>query len=464
MSSDRLELGLLKSIAAGLVIVAGPQDTSSSGEANGPAGSAIERIVGLTLDVQERSAKGFSQEVASEVIWLTKRLRENRDAYVRGVALDVMCGVVARAIINIFRGRSGEEANAGDLNELKRQIEEWFAKAAVTRRHLVPCTILLSRARAFECGPIRFFHASELDPKDYDVLVSESNLDVYFGPLWHMMQDHAACWLAEVSVDGCEQERSGEIAGLAVDIALGGLQLVVPVAYGRYMARITARTLPAYRGSFAVTDNGAESGLKKLQPGLGLSAEEFEPLMTSASRGLAAMGCLVDAYLSGQGDFPGLQQAWCNAIYWFHEGMSEPVDAVAIVKLETAIENLFRAESAKGSNARILDGLKGMFGIEQSDPISSSSDVTFKKFVEALVTNRSRVLHGTWPTLPGRDAGMSKSSLEDLARQFLIGYPQFLETYVKESDSPQDDARALLKWAVTRAGTDKSSGDSKTYR
>ena len=174
------------------------------------------------------------------------------------------------------------------------------------------------------------------------------------------------------------------------------------------------------------------------------------------------MGRLVDAYLSGQGDFPRLQQAWCNAIYWFHEGMSESLDAVAIVKLETAIENLFRAESTKGSNARILDGLKGMFRIEESDPISPSSDVTFKKFVKDLVMNRSRVLHGNWPTLPGRDAGIIKSGLEDIARQFLIGYPQFLETYVKESDSPQDDTKALLKWAVTRAGTDKSSGDSRT--
>ena len=121
-------------------------------------------------------------------------------------------------------------------------------------------------------------------------------------------------WLAEVSVDRCERARSGEIAGLAVDVALGGLQLVVPAHYSRNIARISGRAMPAYRGSFAVTDTGVEPGIANLQPGLGLPAEEFEGFIAAASAEFAAMGRLIGAYLSGRGKLPNLQEAWCNAV------------------------------------------------------------------------------------------------------------------------------------------------------
>ena len=95
----------------------------------------------------------------------------------------------------------------------------WFAGAVATRRHLIPCTILPSAARAFEIGPVRFFHRSELDPKDYGLESVEDGIEIYFGPLLRMMDDHAAEWLAEVSVEGCERARSGQIAGLAAEEA-----------------------------------------------------------------------------------------------------------------------------------------------------------------------------------------------------------------------------------------------------
>ena len=238
MSADRSQLELLKAAAGGLVTVVRSERAGSPGQEEPAAELERHEIVGLSFDLGERSAKGFSGEAAEALVRLARSLRNNREDLVRGVELNVLCGVVAKEIMRIFRGRSGEDANAEDLNYLTASVETWFAGAAARRRHLVPCTILPSSARAFEIGPVRFFHRSELDPKDYGPGSVEHGVEGYFGPLLGMMDAHAAGWLAEVSVDRCERVRSGEIAGLAVDVALGGLQLVVPAHHGRNIARI----------------------------------------------------------------------------------------------------------------------------------------------------------------------------------------------------------------------------------
>ena len=452
MAADSSQLGLLKSAASGLTEVAISSNAIPAEQEDGAAGPVIVATGGLLIDVADRTLKMFSDVARADLVRLTKSLRENRDGYVRGVASNAMCGVVAQAIVKQFRGRSGEEAQPSDLANLKRAIESWFSNAAVSRRHLVPCTILPPRARGFNFGPIRFFHVSELDPKDYGLAPVEGALDVYFGPLLKMMDDHAASWLAEVSVEGCESNRSAEIAGLAVDVALGGLKLVIPPNVGRLMARITARTMPAFRGSFAVTDAAVEPGVANLQPGYGLPAESFEGYVGSASAEIEEMGRLIDTYLSQDKGLPELEQAWCNAAYWFHEGMLEPLDTVAMVKLETAIENLFSAASAAGSKRRLREALKSMFGIEEAQTVAPSSDLTYKKLVDDIVTVRSRVLHGTWPTLPGWDSGVSRITLEEVAREFLVGYPRLLERYQNALDDPADNVEAMLKWAVTRGG------------
>ena len=441
MARERTQLELLQSVAAGQVTIARSGDGGASGKEHSGLGPEIAEVLGLTLDFRDRSAKGFSKEAGQALVHLTKSLRQSREDFAWGVSLNAMCDAVAKTVMEMFRTRLANEANAEDLARLKRAVETQFAEAAVTRRHLVPCAILPSSARSIEFGPVRFFHQSELDPKDYGVAAIKG-VEAYFGPLSRMMARHEASWLAEVSVGGCEGQRSTEIAGLTVDVALGGLQLVVPVAYGRDMARITARTMPAYRGTFAVTETTVEAGFKRRQPGLGLSADEFDGFIAAASAEIEAMGRFINAYLSGRGTLPRLRQAWCNAVYWFHEGMSEPLDTVGAVKLETAIENLFLAESTAQAKRRMLDGLEAMFGFSKSEAVNPLSDMTFKKLVDDIAKIRSRVLHGTSPTLPGRDLGVDRSLVEGMARQFLIVYPRLVEAYERETDAANDDIEA----------------------
>lgn len=128
-----------------------------------------------------------------------------------------MCEKVVKAIIELFRERIGEQAQPRDLTELKQRIETWFDTVAVTRQHFIPCTILPSRAQAFEIGPIRFLHISDLNPTDFGLPQRDDVGALFFDPLKRMMQERAAGWVGVVQVEECEEKRSTEIADLAVD-------------------------------------------------------------------------------------------------------------------------------------------------------------------------------------------------------------------------------------------------------
>ena len=434
MTASSSELDLLARTVRGLVTVPYPQ---------GQQEIAYGVLNGVRLT-------GFSQQTLWELALLASSLRIDRPDYIRGVDFNVMNKKVASEIIGIFGERIGQQTKAHDLAKLKERMETWFASVTITRRYLVPCAILTSEGRSFAIGPIRFFHISDLAPEDYDLPRGAGQDDPRLEPVTRIMRDQAAEWLCDVTVEGCEKNRSEEIADLAVDVAIGGLQLVIHPDHGRHMARITARTLPPYRGSFAVTEYGLETGVKNLQPGRALSPGEFEQSITSASVEIAAMGRLVGTYLSGQRKLPRLEHAWCDAVYWFHESLSEPLDTVAIAKLETAIENLFSAGNPRESKNRILSALEGMFGIEGADRINPSSSVRYKDFVTHVVTARSRVLHGTWSTLTADDLNVNTGSVEDIAREFLINYPMLLRRYSNEAGSQRsDDARVFLDWIAS---------------
>lgn len=228
-------------------------------------------------------------------------------------------------------------------------------------------------------------------------------------------------------------------------VALGGLQLIIPADYGRYIARITARTLPPYRGSLAVTDGKVTGGVRNMQPGHGLLAASFETFVNSATTARESIGRRVDAYLSNQVALPSLEQAWCDAVCWFHESLSEPLDTIAVTKLETAIENLFAAGSTRGSKKRMLDALSGMFEFEKKDK-------SLKGFVDNFVKARSRVLHGTWSTLSDYKRDMDRKSLELVTRQLLLKYPMLLDRYSNSSTAvPQDKSQSFLDWIISNS-------------
>lgn len=435
MSTSLSQLNLLDCIVSSLISVRPPQTSHPSSDR-----AAFEGMVYGTINPSNGHSVGIPQEASSKVGLLTKSLRRDNPNILRGVSLEVMCEKVVKAIIELFRERIGEQAQPRDLTELKQRIETWFDAVAVTRQHFIPCTILPSRAQAFEIGPIRFLHISDLNPTDFGLPQRDDVRGLLLDPLTRMMQERAAGWIGVVQIEGREEKRSAEIADLAVDVALGGLQLIILADYGRYIARITARTLPPYRGSLAVTDGKVTGGVRNMQPGHGLLAASFETFVNSATTARESIGRRVDAYLSNQVALPSLEQAWCDAVYWFHESLSEPLDTVAVTKLETAIENLFAAGNTTNSKKRALDALSGMFEFEKKDK-------SLKGFVDNFVEARSRVLHGTWSTLSDYKRDMDRKSLEFVTRQLLLKYPMLLDRYSNSSTAvPQGKSQSFLDW------------------
>jgi hypothetical protein len=79
-----------------------------------------------------------------------------------------------------------------------------------------------------------------------------------------------------------------------------------------------------------------------------------------------------------------------DAAYWLHEALAEPIDSIAIAKLETALEVLLRFESSKGSTGCVLTILKCFFDLRPEDLIAPNSALTAKEFAANLVRDRSR--------------------------------------------------------------------------
>jgi hypothetical protein len=100
----------------------------------------------------------------------------------------------------------------------------------------------------------------------------------------------------------------------------------------------------------------------------------------------------VAAFIKDDGLLPDLEQSWFDAAYWFHEGLAEPVETIAVAKLETALEVLLSSASTKGSTSRLTDVFSSFYGRHKDQPIADGSAVMVKDFVNEIVSSRSRVL------------------------------------------------------------------------
>jgi hypothetical protein len=386
---------------------------------------------------------GFPQSGAEAIAELASDMRRRKPALAHGIALPDLAKIVADKILDRFGPATLATPDAAAWTAIEAEVNACFAAMAVPRRHYVPCAILVDRASSFDIGPITFLHAADLSAHARGLRM-DAIAEITIGPLLSALRERSASWLAIVEITGCHSSRSAELADLAVDVAIGALQLFVPINYGSPMARITARTTPPWRGSVFLEAGQVHSGIRNMQAGRGLSGECLDKMIADATPLLASAGSSIDVFLSGKGNLRKLRQAWCDAAYWFHEALAEPLATVATTKFETAIEALLRAESSPKSESRILDAIKALAGLGPDDLLTGSTSLTVKAFAKAMVGARSRVLHGTLSTLLG-DVAAARNSLMMLARNFLLLFALHLDNF-EASARAKDDRDALLAW------------------
>ncbi|WP_143325838.1 hypothetical protein [Paraburkholderia ribeironis] len=354
--------------------------------------------------------------------------------------------------IESYVDREPSSIGTVDAEALLARLTNWFTARATPRRVFVPCLISRTPAPRFEIGPVTFEFSDRITTSDFypqgrgDGIFDRRGFD----DLVRWMRDEKADWLARVDVAGCEQKRAEEIAELAVDLVIVGLQLAAPYLDTRTMARLGARRGTSQKRTLSEANGYFSSGWARKEPGMTIGQGTLPEIMRQAAPIFTAVGNVVRSFATGSLRLAVLEQAWCDAAYWFHQGLTESIDSIAITKLETALEVLVRAESSKGSERRMFEILGAFFGLEPDDPIAPGSTLTARQFARNVVRDRSRILHGTWSTLNMR--GIDRAGMEGFVSTVLRTAVIELEAYTHLAQRP-DDIDHFLDWVGRRRAT-----------
>lgn len=393
----------------------------------GPSG-----VVGIRIEASE-ALNDLADAIFSDTV------------YQRGTTFAAIVQKLSDTVIVNYADKVGSTITGSDVAFLRNQIADWFRDQTAEREFYVPCFISPWYTFLFSIGPVTFEHVQDF------ARVAEQEagaiFDLTFKRVFERMASANATWIAKVTVEGCTDERAREIADLAVDIGLAALQVFLPEQDAHRIARLTARTMPVFSEAVSRVDGSLSSSMTNSQPGRAFGPGFLDDRLKNARSVLNSFGRRIGAFVSGNYCLPNLEQAWCDAAYWFHEGLAEPLDTMAVPKLETAIEVLLRSESTKGSKARVIQAIQIFYGKHANELINPQSQTTVERFAQEFVRNRSRILHGTWSTL-NHSLRESRSGVTPLVAELLACYSLALDQYLT-SATPADQIEHFLSFSRT---------------
>lgn len=398
---------------------------------------------------------GIRKDAGLATFGLVDLIVRGSPRYARGVGYNDLFNRVCDFIIELFGDDPQKPIDQSDLQKLEDALESWFASNAATTCLYIPCKISSPYSQPFSIGPVSFTYVTDVIAAQKQA--DEKRFEFVFGNLIAEMKAEGAGWIANIDVAGCTKDRAWEIGDLATDIAVTGLQLVVPLRFSQRMARITARSLPRNREAVSCTNGVFTTGGTNLQPALAMGTGVLAACLRDGRAVLDAVGRRIDAFIAeNPGPLPALEQAWCDAAYWYHEGLAEPLDTIAVPKLETAIEVLLRTESSSGSRSRVVRAIKTFYGLDKDAFINPDVQITVEKFAADFVRDRSRILHGTWSTL-GHSLRDSRPSLTGLVHGLLTNYVVELDAFATDP-AATDDVDRFLEWVATRRAQSSTDG------
>ncbi|MBB2959799.1 hypothetical protein [Methylobacterium sp. R2-1] len=448
-------------------------------------------LLTASINPIQGTATGFTAAGLGAIDALAKTFRPNLSQISRRASNSTIAKLIGSEMMKAWIGLEASSLTQPDFDGLQAAIDTWFGTLTHVREHLVVCTLFPYAIPGFTVGPVTFRHLSELPADGFGVSHEEFwpkeppvwrqwFRDVWaairrkpvprpevggfrFSELVRFASERAAPWVAFVKVTRRPPEESTRAADLSTDIALAAIQLISPGNDMRGISRASARAAPVWRADVSRVEGGGFSmGTRSQVPAVARPPELIEAHIDQVEPALRSMGQRLGAFLDASSPVPDLDEAWCNAAYWYHEALAETLDTVAVAKLETAIEVLFRAENMSGSKRRVNESFDVFFGLKRTDPLTPSTTMTVEQFSEAITTARSRVLHGTWPTLQF-DLPANKSSqtvsygdVELVARTLLVNFSIYLDDYIA-AGSPADTTDAFFEWIKARRSTQSAS-------
>lgn len=430
------ELTLLKTAVSGLVFVEHGKLPASPGDLKS-TGFVYARI-------DEKGKKGYLPHAASAISDLATAFHCQTERHRRGIEFKSLRVALADSIFQYF-GVDPKSLTNDHLSAVKDEIDVWLARQAANRTHFVPCTLFPYEANRFEVGPVRFIHISKLGEElGQNDPIAELRGETFLRAL----QEAYASWVAIVEVNGAEEKKSLELADLAIDIAISGLHLVLPQDFSERMARINGRVWPSWTCRLFKVGEVEQQNVTNAQPGRLMLPPVFEDLIMNGKPILDSVGRRITSFLDLDNSFCGLERSWCDAAYWFHEALAEPLDTIAMAKLETTIEILMSAGSSRMSTARIRKAFSVFFGLDENDLLSSEAQISVNDFSKSIVEARSRVLHGTWSTLTN-EMQINRSDVTVLAWQLLLQFTIWIDAYLLTSPQKVNDVDLLLDWIAS---------------
>lgn len=433
-----------------------------------------------SINFHDETVTGFTQAGMVAVAALAKTFRPSQSQNSYRASNATLAKVLAGHVMGKWRGRTSSSLAPSDFDQVQTVVDEWFASQIEVREHVVPCTLFPYPTASFVIGPVTFRHISVLATDEFEI--SRDDFWPQESPFWKrwlqgvwaairrrpvsppkvvgfqfstlikFANGRNAPWMGFVKVTGRPEAESIRSADIVTDIALAIIQLVSPGDDMRSIARASARAAPIWRVDVSrIESGGLNVGTRNQLPALARSPEAIADHLMAAEPAFQSMGRRLTAFLDASSPVPDLDEAWCNAAYWYHEALAETLDTVAVAKLETAIEVLFRAENMSGSKRRLLESFDVFFGLNRGDPIVLNGAVTVEQFVEAITTARSRVLHGTWPTLqfdlPANKSNLTVSyrDVEFLTRTLLLCFSIQLDAYIA-AGNPSGTTDAFFGW------------------
>lgn len=395
------------------------------------------------LNLENGHTYGIKREAARALYELIDEIYTGTKKYRKGCTFNDMSDAVFGLLMGFF-DQVPEKVGAATVAAFDSAVDAWFCAATTSTHPYIPCDIIPYPVKRFAIGPIGFSYLADFAQNIQKTFASTFAFD----QLFEAMAKHHVHWIAEVDIADCLPNRAAEIGDLAVDLALVALQLVVPHEYSQRIARLHARRIPQMKISVSLSNGQVSSGSANRQPGRGIDGPVFDQILLENAHIVASLGNRVDAFLNEHAVLPRLNESWSDAAYWFHEGIAEPLDTMAVPKLETAIEVLLRAVSSKGSEVRIIQAIKAFYGLESDQVLGPDSIVTVKEFSKGLVRDRSRLLHGTLSTL-NTDMRASRANLTLLAHELLVNYSIELDEYQAAGET-RDDIVPFQDWVGAR--------------
>lgn len=351
-------------------------------------------------------------------------------------------------IIANYFGHREDLLDAAVVETIHVNLEDWFKQHSKSRQFFIPCAISPWEAPQFSIGQIDFIYRTEVTrskfyPSNY------TPAQHTFDSMLNEMEKTRNYWLACVSIEGCDLDKGKVIAAFAVDLALAGLQLLLPQSWNtRYMSRLDARRREAHTYSISLSDSEYYCGATVLDAGLQIGTGTLADFLSRNAQWVNAIGSCVTSFAAGKFRFPDLELSWCDAAFRLHEALAETSEAIAYTKLETALEVLTSAGSTSKGQARIELILDAFYSLSATDKLTPESKITAKQFAQEIAEKRSRILHGTWSTLL-LSTRMNRLQMEQFTSEVVRRTALELQEYAAIA-TPKDDIESLLKWVKSK--------------